>query len=88
MPGIATGLSVTAYGGDILFIEATRMTGKGELTITGQLGDVMRESAQIAHSYVRSKAAELGMEADASKIPTSTCMCRPEPSPKMVPRPG
>ena len=62
IPGIATGLSVTAVGGDILFIEATRMKGKGELTLTGQLGDVMRESAQIAHSYVRSKANQLGVD--------------------------
>jgi ATP-dependent Lon protease len=62
IPGIATGLSVTAVGGDILFIEATRMKGKGELTLTGQLGDVMRESAQIAHSYIRSKSAQLGVD--------------------------
>ena len=61
IPGIATGLSVTAVGGDILFIEATRMKGKGELTLTGQLGDVMRESAQIAHSYIRSKSDQLGV---------------------------
>ena len=61
IPGIATGLAVTATGGDILFIEATRMTGKGKLTLTGHLGDVMRESAQIAHSYVWSKAEKLGI---------------------------
>ncbi len=65
IPGIATGLAVTAVGGDILFVEATRMKGKGGLTLTGQLGDVMRESAQIAHSYVRSKAERLGIAADA-----------------------
>jgi ATP-dependent Lon protease len=64
IPGIATGLAVTATGGDILFIEATRMKGKGNLTLTGQLGDVMRESAQIAHSYVRSKAERLGVDPD------------------------
>ncbi|MEF3167843.1 MAG: endopeptidase La [Deltaproteobacteria bacterium] len=64
IPGISTGLAVTATGGDILFIEATRMKGKGGLTLTGQLGDVMRESAQIAYSYVRSKAAELGIDPD------------------------
>ena len=63
IPGIATGLSVTAYGGEILFIEATRMPGKGELTITGHLGEVMMESARIAHSYVRSQAVTLGIEA-------------------------
>ena len=62
IPGIVTGLSVTAYGGEILFIEATRMAGKGELTITGHLGDVMMESARIAHSYVRAKANDLGIE--------------------------
>jgi ATP-dependent Lon protease len=64
IPGIATGLAVTPVGGDILFIEATRMKGKGEFTLTGQLGDVMRESARIASSYVRSKAAELGVDPD------------------------
>jgi ATP-dependent Lon protease len=62
IPGIATGLAVTSVGGDILFIEATRMKGKGKLTLTGQLGEVMRESAQIAHSYVRSKAEGLGVD--------------------------
>jgi ATP-dependent Lon protease len=64
IPGIATGLAVTAVGGDIIFIEATLMKGKGGLTLTGQLGDVMRESAQIAHSYVRSKASQLGVDPD------------------------
>jgi ATP-dependent Lon protease len=56
IPGIATGLAVTYVGGDILFVEATASNGKGNLTLTGQLGEVMRESAQIAHSYVRSMA--------------------------------
>ena len=65
IPGVATGLAVTPVGGDILFIEATRMKGKGEFTLTGQLGDVMRESARIALSYVRSKAAEIGVDPDA-----------------------
>ncbi|BBO86063.1 Lon protease [Desulfosarcina ovata subsp. sediminis] len=64
MPGIVTGLSVTAYGGEIIFIEATRMSGKGELTITGHLGDVMMESARIAHSYVRAKAPALGIDTE------------------------
>jgi ATP-dependent Lon protease len=64
IPGIATGLAVTATGGDILFIEATRMPGKGKLTLTGQLGDVMRESAQIAHSYVWSKTALLEINSE------------------------
>jgi ATP-dependent Lon protease len=64
IPGIATGLAITAFGGDILFIEATRMKGKGGLTLTGQLGDVMRESAQIAYSYVRSQAERLNIDLD------------------------
>jgi ATP-dependent Lon protease len=64
MPGVATGLSVTAVGGDILFIEATKMPGQKSLTITGQLGDVMKESAQAALSYVRSQAGDLGFDKD------------------------
>ncbi len=62
MPGIATGLAVTAVGGDILYIEASRMPGTGRLNLTGQLGDVMRESAEIAYSYVRSQAETLGID--------------------------
>lgn len=61
-PGVATGLAMTSVGGDIIFIEATRMPGKGGLVLTGQLGDVMKESAQIALSYVRSQADVLGLE--------------------------
>jgi len=61
IPGVATGLAWTAAGGDILFIEATKMSGKGSLTLTGQLGDVMKESAQAALSYLRSKADHLGI---------------------------
>ncbi|MDP9295522.1 MAG: endopeptidase La, partial [Actinomycetota bacterium] len=64
VPGVATGLAVTGAGGDVLFIEATRMDGPGQegLTLTGQLGDVMKESAQIALSYVRSHAKELHVD--------------------------
>jgi ATP-dependent Lon protease len=58
-PGVATGLAWTPVGGQVLFVEATAMSGGGHLTITGQLGDVMRESAQAARSYVRANAAEL-----------------------------
>jgi ATP-dependent Lon protease len=58
-PGVATGLAWTPVGGDVLFVEATAMEGKGVLTITGQLGDVMRESAQAALSYVRHRRAEV-----------------------------
>ncbi|MDA0184563.1 endopeptidase La [Solirubrobacter phytolaccae] len=65
VPGVATGLAVTGVGGDVLFIEATGMKGKDGLVLTGQLGDVMKESARIALSYVRGHADELGVEADA-----------------------
>ena len=61
-PGVATGLAVTAVGGDVLFIEATAYPGEGRLKVTGQLGDVMQESAQAAHSWVRGHAVELGLE--------------------------
>ncbi len=62
VPGVATGLAVTGTGGDVLFIEATRMEGESGLVLTGQLGDVMKESAEIALSYVRSHAANLGID--------------------------
>ena len=60
-PGVATGLAYTPVGGDVLFIEATAYPGKGKLTITGQLGDVMKESAQAALSWVRSHTEQLGL---------------------------
>jgi ATP-dependent Lon protease len=63
-PGVATGLAYTAAGGDVLFIEATAYPGKGRLTITGQLGEVMQESAQAALSWVRAHAEQLGVDAD------------------------
>jgi ATP-dependent Lon protease len=62
--GVATGLAWTEVGGELLVTEATLMTGKGKLTLTGKLGDVMQESAQAALSYVRSKAAELNLAED------------------------
>jgi ATP-dependent Lon protease len=62
VPGVSTGLAVTGTGGDVLFIEATRMPGTGGLTLTGQLGDVMKESARIALSFVRSHAGGLGID--------------------------
>ncbi len=62
IPGVATGLAWTPVGGDILFIEATRAPGKGSLILTGQLGDVMRESAQAALSLVKNRAASLGID--------------------------
>jgi ATP-dependent Lon protease len=62
VPGVATGLAVTGTGGDVLFVEATGMNGKDGLVLTGQLGDVMKESARIALSYVRGHAEELGID--------------------------
>jgi len=63
-PGVATGLAWTPTGGDIIFVEATKMRGEKGLTLTGQLGDVMKESAQAALAYVRSKSRELGIDED------------------------
>jgi ATP-dependent Lon protease len=63
-PGVATGLAWTPTGGDIIFVEVTKMRGEKGLTLTGQLGDVMKESAQAALAYVRSKAKELGIDED------------------------
>ncbi|SPM36659.1 ATP-dependent Lon protease, bacterial type [Mycobacterium rhizamassiliense] len=65
VPGVATGLAVTGLGGDVLYIEAGATDGEPGLQLTGQLGDVMKESAQIALSYVRSHAAELGVDPKA-----------------------
>jgi ATP-dependent Lon protease len=65
VPGVATGLAVTGVGGDVLFVEAASMAGKGGLVLTGQLGDVMKESARIALTYVKSHARELGIDEHA-----------------------
>lgn len=66
-PGVAIGLAWTAVGGDIMFFEATRAKGDGRFTLTGQLGDVMKESAQAALSYVRSRSEALGIDPDVFK---------------------
>ena len=78
-PGVATGLAYTAAGGDVLFIEAGAYPGKGKLTITGQLGEVMQESAQAALSWVRSHAESLDLPDDwfARHDVTSTCLREP-----------
>ncbi len=65
VPGVATGLAVTGMGGDVLYIEAGATDGEPGLVLTGQLGDVMKESAQIALSYVRAHSAELGVDPSA-----------------------
>ena len=67
LPGVATGLAWTPFGGDILFIEATKMAGDGKLLLTGQLGNVMKESAQAALSLVKSRAETLGIDPDVLK---------------------
>jgi len=67
LPGVATGLAWTPFGGDILFVEATKMAGDGKLLLTGQLGDVMKESAQAALSLVKSRAETLGIDPDIFK---------------------
>jgi ATP-dependent Lon protease len=66
LPGLATGLAVTGMGGDVLFVEATVMDGEPGLTLTGQLGDVMKESGEIARSYLRAHAGEIGID-DANR---------------------
>jgi ATP-dependent Lon protease len=65
VPGVATGLAVTGVGGEVLFVEAASMPGQGGLVLTGQLGDVMRESARIALTYVRSRASEMAIDDSA-----------------------
>jgi ATP-dependent Lon protease len=67
LPGVAIGVGVTAVGGDIMFIETSQSEGRGNVTITGQLGDVMRESAQAAMSFVRSRASDLGISSSVFK---------------------
>lgn len=67
VPGVATGLAWTPFGGDILFIEASVSKGSGKLNITGQLGDVMKESAMLAISYLKAHAGEIGIPEEAFK---------------------
>jgi ATP-dependent Lon protease len=62
VPGVATGMAYTPVGGEVLFIEATRMPGKGNITLTGQIGDVMKESATAAYSLIRSRAVSFGID--------------------------
>src|SRR5206468_9882604 len=62
VPGVATGMAFTPVGGEILFIEATRMSGRGNITLTGQIGDVMKESATAAFSLIRSRAEMYGID--------------------------
>ena len=75
--GIATGLAWTPVGGEVLFIEATRMRGRGGLILTGSLGDVMKESAQTAVSYLRSQAKKLDLDLTITANTTFTSTCPP-----------
>jgi ATP-dependent Lon protease len=86
--GLVTGLAWTEVGGSILTTEVQVLDGKGKLTITGQLGDVMQESAQAALSYIRGKALRSACSASSTAISTSTCMCRKAQSPKTAPPPA
>jgi ATP-dependent Lon protease len=87
-PGVAIGVGVTGVGGDIMFVEATRMAGKGSLTVTGQLGDVMKESATLrCRSSARGRGTCTSTPTSTGSR-TSTSTFRREPSPRMVRRPG
>ena len=87
-PGVSIGVGVNAFGGDIMFIEASKMPGKGSLTVTGQLGDVMKESATAALSFVRSRVATLRSTRTSTRRRTSTSTFRPERIPKDGPSAG
>ncbi len=76
VPGVATGLAVTGAGGDVLFVEATSMEGEAGLQVTGQLGDVMKESAQIALSWVRSHRDDVAVDADDAQPPVPRALPR------------
>ena len=84
-PGVVTGLAWTPTGGEILHIEALRYPGKGNILLTGQIGDVMKESAQAALSLVKSRCQDVGISADAFKTPTSTSTSPPAPCLKTAP---
>ena len=88
IPGVSTGLAVTGTGGDVLFIEATAMDGDKGLVLTGQLGDVMKESARIALSYVRSHSEELGIEPEALPARVPPARARRERSPRTARAPA
>ena len=83
VPGVATGLAWTPVGGDILFVEATRAPGRGKLILTGQLGEVMKESAQAASAWSRRAPSSSASIRISSKYQTCTSMCRPARFPRM-----
>jgi ATP-dependent Lon protease len=86
--GLVTGLAWTEVGGSILTTEVQVLDGKGKLTITGQLGDVMQESAQAALSYIRGARRRWGLAASSIATSTSTCTCPKARFPRTAPRPA
>ena len=86
-PGVVTGLAYTPAGGEVMHIEATRYPGKGNITLTGQIGNVMKESMQAALSLVRSRDGQVGATPKIFARWTFTFMSRPAPSRRMAPRP-
>ena len=87
-PGVAIGLAWTPVGGEVLFVEASRMSGTASLTLTGQLGDVMKESARAALSWVRAHAAQWASTPTSSRRPRSTCTCPRGRFPRTARRPA
>ena len=88
MPGVVTGLAYTPTGGEVLYIEAIQYPGKGGITLTGQIGNVMKESAQAALSLLRVGRKRWASMRRLLRIPTSTCTFRPELFPRTDPRPA
>ena len=86
--GIVTGLAWTEVGGEILTIEGVMMPGKGKMSVTGNLRDVMKESIQAANAYVRSRVVDFGILRRCSRRRTSTCTCRRARRPRTVRRPA
>lgn len=88
VPGVVTGLAWTQVGGDILFIESILSNGKGQLSMTGNLGKVMKESAQIALEYVKAHHEKLGIDSELIENQMCMCMCQKVLFPKMDHRQG
>ena len=86
--GITTGLAWTEVGGELLQVEAVLVPGRGKVTVTGKLGDVMQESVQAANAYVRSAPRRSASSRTSSRSATSTCTCRKARRPRMVRRPA
>ena len=88
VPGVATGMAYTPAGGEILFIEATRMPGKGQIILTGQIGEVMKESATAAYSLIRSRSKSLGIDPKLVAESDIHIHVPQAPSPRTAPAPA